>query len=93
LGRDDIREDADDMVGLHDAAARHIHQVEAIMVCAKVVQRVGVNLDAGDAWLSFVIRMSLSAPIEAALVQNLAWTKCMQTASVAASRSASNSDR
>jgi hypothetical protein len=27
--------------------------------------------------LPAAIRMSLSAPIEAALVQNLAWTKCM----------------
>ena len=43
--------------------------------------------------LPAAIRMSLSAPIEAALVHNLAWRKCTQTASVAASSSASNSGR
>jgi hypothetical protein len=43
--------------------------------------------------LPAAIRMNLSAPIEAAVVQHLAWTKCMETASVAASSSASNSGR
>jgi hypothetical protein len=43
--------------------------------------------------LPAAIRMSFSAPIKAALVQNLAWTTCTQTASVAAPSGASNGGR
>ena len=48
-------------------------------------------------WISRLLpaanRMNRSAPIDDAVVQHLAWTKRTQTASVAASSSASNSGR
>src|SRR6476620_10990311 len=48
-----VGQDANDMAGLGDGAAGNIHQVEAIIVLAQFVQRVGVgvNLDSADAWL------------------------------------------
>jgi hypothetical protein len=65
----------------------------------KDLARPGCNVDGRQLqlWISRLlpaaIHMSLSAPIEAAVVQNLASTKCTQTAPVAASSSASTSGR